>query len=155
MSSLYSLTYWYRVRRNQIDGKMTGGDGHILTNQNMIFMSNICSGLLVSYTTLNKIEKEKEKFSWSFFYFHRFWRWVVHMLDRFHWTRNKMVEISLTTFSNAFHSMKMCEVWLKFHWKRFYWQSTLVQSNGLAPNRRQGIVWINDGFSDVCVRHLN
>ena len=36
-----------------------------------------------------------------------------------HWGRGEMNNISQTTFSNIFSSMKMFEFWLKFHWSLF------------------------------------
>ena len=36
-----------------------------------------------------------------------------------HWGRDEMNNISQTTFSNVFSSMKMFEFWLKFHWSLF------------------------------------
>ena len=36
-----------------------------------------------------------------------------------HWGRDKMADISQTTFSNVFSSMKMFEFRLKFHWSLF------------------------------------
>ena len=49
--------------------------------------------------------------------------------------------------------------WLKFHWSLFLSvQLTISQhwsDNGLAPNRRQAIIWTNaDRFSDAYMRHL-
>ena len=50
-----------------------------------------------------------------------------------------MDAILQNTFSSAFSWMKMFELWLKFHW-----------DNGLAPTRRQAIIWPNDGqFTDA------
>ena len=34
------------------------------------------SGLLVSYLTLQELEKRNGKMNWLLFYFHRFWRWA-------------------------------------------------------------------------------
>ena len=36
--------------------------------------------------------------------------------------------------------MKMFEFRLKFHWSLF----SIGSDNGLAPNRRQAIIWTND-----------
>ena len=36
-----------------------------------------------------------------------------------HWGRDEMNNISQTTFSNVFSSMKMFEFWFKFHWSLF------------------------------------
>ena len=36
-----------------------------------------------------------------------------------HWGWDEMNNISQTTFSNVFSSMKMFELWLKFHWSFF------------------------------------
>ena len=71
-----------------------------------------------------------------------------------------MDAISQTTFSNAFSWMKMHEFRLIFHWSLFlrFELTILVQiigsDNGLAPARRQAIVWTNDGkFTDAYMRH--
>ena len=49
--------------------------------------------------------------------------WMCHelSLDRCltYWGRDKMADISQTTFSNVFSSMKMFEFRLKFHWSLF------------------------------------
>ena len=45
-----------------------------------------------------------------------------------HWGRNEMNNISQTTFSNVFSSMKMFEFRLKFHWSLFpRVQLTIIQ----------------------------
>ena len=66
-----------------------------------------------------------------------------------HWGRDKMAAISQTTVLNAFSWMKMIEFWLKFHLSFFLRvQLTIIQhfsDNGLAPVRRQAIIWTNDG----------
>ena len=57
-----------------------------------------------------------------------------------HWGRDKMAAIFLTTFWNVFSWMKMYEFRLRFHWNVF-----IGSDNGLAPTRRQAIIWANDG----------
>ena len=49
------------------------------------------------------------------------------VIDLTHWGRDKMDDISQTTFSNAFSLMKMFEFRLKFHWNLF----PMVQSTTL------------------------
>ena len=90
-------------------------------------------------------------------------RWRDHFLERTvysnpvldlshiyltHWGRDKMAAISQTTLSNAFSWMKMLEFRLQFHWIMFLgsnWQYSRIGSdNGLAPIRRQAIIWTND-----------
>ena len=45
-----------------------------------------------------------------------------------HWGRVKMDAISQTKYSNAFSWMKMCELWLSFHWSLFLRiQLTIIQ----------------------------
>ena len=66
------------------------------------------------------------------------------MLTHFH--LDKMASISQMTFSNAFFLMKSFVSWFKFHWTLFLnVQLTVstVSGNGLAPNRRQVIIWTN------------
>ena len=75
-----------------------------------------------------------------------------------HWGRDKMAAISQTTFSNAFSSMKMIEFRLKFQWSLFprvqLTYSSIGSDIGLAPSRRQAIIWTNDGwFTDAYIRH--
>ena len=61
---------------------------------------------------------------------------LVHHLT--HWGRDKMDAISQTTLSNAFLGMKMF----------------IGSDGGLAPSRRQAIIWINDGlFTGAYMRH--
>ena len=67
-----------------------------------------------------------------------------------------MDNISQTTFSNVFASIKMFEFRLNSHWKLVH--SGLINmidlDNGLAPTRRQAIIWTNDDyFADVYMRH--
>ena len=52
--------------------------------------------------------------------------------------------------------MKMFEFWLKSHWSLFLrvQYSIIGSDNGLAPSRRQDIIWTNDGkFTDDYMRH--
>ena len=52
-------------------------------------------------------------------------------------------------FSNEFSWMKMYEFRLTFHWS-----SNMGSGNGLAPTRRQAIIWTNDGvITDAYMRH--
>ena len=66
-----------------------------------------------------------------------------------HWGRDKMAAVSQTTFSNAFSWLKILEFRLRFHWSLFLRvQLTIIRigsDNGLAPVRRQAIMWTNDG----------
>ena len=66
-----------------------------------------------------------------------------------HWGRDKMAAISQTTLSNAFSWKKILEFRLKFHWSLFLRSnqqfSSIGSDNGLAPARRQAIIWNNDG----------
>ena len=59
----------------------------------------------------------------------------------------KMAIISQTIFSNAFPWMKMYEFCSRVHWSLFLrFELTIFQHlyNGLAPTRRQAIIWTND-----------
>ena len=64
-----------------------------------------------------------------------------------HLPLDKMAAISQTIFSGAFSWMKSFIFWLKFHWSLFIranWQYLGIGlDNGLAPNRRQAIIWTN------------
>ena len=76
-----------------------------------------------------------------------------------YWGWDKMDNISQTTFSNIFSSMKIFEFLLKFHWNLFlraqltHWgrvthicvvKLTIIGSdNGLSPGRHQAIIWTN------------
>ena len=65
-----------------------------------------------------------------------------------HWGRDKMDAISQTTCSIAFPWMKIFEFRLKFHWSLFLRVQltiNIVSDNGLAPPRRQAIIWTNEG----------
>ena len=66
-----------------------------------------------------------------------------------HWGRDKMGTSFLMTFSNALSWMKICKFRSKFHWSLFPMvQLTIFQHwfrFGLAPARRQAIIWTNDG----------
>ena len=64
-----------------------------------------------------------------------------HRQSLTHWGRDKMVAV-FQTFSNAFSWMKMHEVQLWFHWQLFL----RVQLTIFQPNRRQAIIWTNDGL---------
>ena len=68
-----------------------------------------------------------------------------------HWFRDKMAAVSQTTHSNAFSWMKMLEFQLRFHWSLFLRVQLTIQKksnigsdNGLAPVRRQTIIWTID-----------
>ena len=72
-----------------------------------------------------------------------------------HWGRDNMSNIFQTTFSNAFSWMKMFE--FRFHWSLFSMVKLTIwhigSDNGLAPTRRQAIIWTNDVRSSthICV----
>ena len=66
-----------------------------------------------------------------------------------HRDQDEMTTISQTTYSNAFPWMKINETRLRFRWNLFLRvQSTIFYNtgsdNGLAPTRRQAIIWTND-----------
>ena len=65
------------------------------------------------------------------------------------WGRDKIATIFQTTYLNAFSWMKMYEFRLRFHWRLFLRFQLTISSigsdNGLAPVRRQIIVWAHDG----------
>ena len=70
-----------------------------------------------------------------------------------HWGQDKMAAVFQTTFSSAFSWMKMYEFRLRFYWSLFprvqltiSQAPSIVSDNGLAPNRRQAIIWSNDGL---------
>ena len=67
-----------------------------------------------------------------------------------HWGRDKMAAIFWMTFSNAFSWMKMYEFRLRYHWSLFprvqLTISRIGSDNGLAPARRQAIIWTNGGL---------
>ena len=67
-----------------------------------------------------------------------------------HWGRDNMAVISQTTRSNAFSWAKMLEFRFRFYWSLFLSVQLLYHSigsdNGLAPKRRQAIIWTNGGF---------
>ena len=55
-------------------------------------------------------------------YWHHYLRIFQHqqwMAGLTHWGRDKMAAFSQTTFSNAFSSIKMFELRIKFHWSLF------------------------------------
>ena len=65
-----------------------------------------------------------------------------------HLPQDKMAAVWQTIFSNAFSWMKSFVFWLKFLWSlvpRVQWtKKTIIGlNNGLAPNRRQVIIWTN------------
>ena len=69
----------------------------------------------------------------------RNWAWPGRVST--HWDRDKIVAILQKTFWNAFSWMKMYE----FRWSSLSrFELTIFQHNGLAPTRRQAIVWTND-----------
>ena len=75
------------------------------------------------------------------------WRHITDL--KTHWGRDKMAVILQTTFSNAFSWMQMYEFRLRFHWSLFL-TASIGSDNGLAPTRRQAIIWTNYGI--VCWR---
>ena len=59
----------------------------------------------------------------------------------------QMAAISQTTFSNVFSRMKILELRLKFRWSLSNWQySSTGSGNGLAPPRREAIIWTDGGL---------
>ena len=69
------------------------------------------------------------------------WTLITHLpLD-------KMTAFSQRIFSDTFSWMKSFVVWLKFYWSLFLRVKLTITSigseNGLAPNRRQAIIWTN------------
>ena len=75
-----------------------------------------------------------------------------------HWGRGKMAAIFQTAYSNAFSLIKC----INFDW--YFTEvcsqgsssqySSIGSDNGLAPARRQAIIWTNDGlFTDAYMRH--
>ena len=60
---------------------------------------------------------------------------------------DKIAAISQTTCPNAFSWIDIFEFKIKFHWNMFLesnWQYVGIGSdNGLAPSRRQAIIWTN------------
>ena len=71
-----------------------------------------------------------------------------------HWGRDKMDAISQRRLWNAFLWMKMLDFGLKFHWSPIKKYSIIGSDNGLAPCRRQAIIWTNDSlFTDAYMRH--
>ena len=75
------------------------------------------------------------------------WHFIHRPLTQ--WGRDKMAAIFQTTFSNSFTWMKMHEFQIRFYWRLSQgsnWQnSSIGWDNGLAPNRRQAIIWTSDG----------
>ena len=72
-----------------------------------------------------------------------------------HWRRDTMADISQPTFSNAFSWMKIYEFSLEVPWSLFLSveYSSIGSDNGLAPSRRQTIIWTSDGkFTDAHMR---
>ena len=66
-----------------------------------------------------------------------------------HWSRDKMTAIFQTTFFKCISWMKMYGFRLNFHWRSFQGSNQQYSStgldNGLAPTRRQAIIWTNGG----------
>ena len=66
-----------------------------------------------------------------------------------HWGPEQMASISQTTYSNAFLWIKTYEFGLRLHWSLFLrFQLTIFQhcsDYGLAPTKRQAIIWTNGG----------
>ena len=88
-----------------------------------------------------------------------YWKWLgwwTYIIS--YWGRDKIAAISETACSNAFSWMKMME--LRFKFAEICSQESNQQypsigsDNGLAPSRRQAIIWTNDGyFTDAYLRH--
>ena len=72
---------------------------------------------------------------------------VVWLRTLTYWGRDIVAAISQTPLSSPFHWMKIFEFGLKFHWSLFLRvQIETLQigsDNGLAPSRRQAIIWTN------------
>ena len=72
-----------------------------------------------------------------------------------HWGREKMAAISRMTFPSAFPWMKFLNFNYNFTEMCFFvsnWQYGGIGSdNGLALNRRQAIIWTNDGLGYWCI----
>ena len=64
-----------------------------------------------------------------------------------------MANIFQKTFSIAFSWMKIFDFRLKFYWSLFLrvQYAIIVSDNGLAPNRRQAIIWTNVGLGCLCI----
>ena len=61
-----------------------------------------------------------------------------------HPSLDKMAAISQTLASTAFSWMKSFIFRFEFHWSLFLRvYSSIGSDNGLVPNRRQAIIWIN------------
>ena len=76
--------------------------------------------------------------------------WHKTYYKRFNSLRPRQMDaISQTTFSNAFSWMKMFEFLFKFTGVCYqgsnYQYSSIGSDNGLAPSRRQAIIWTNGG----------
>ena len=70
-----------------------------------------------------------------------------------------MATILQTTFWNTFSLMKMYENQVQFHWSLFLYDelkySSTDANNGLVSNRKQAIIWSNDGwFIDAYMHYL-
>ena len=71
---------------------------------------------------------------------------------------DKITVISQRIFSDAFSWMKSFVFWLQFHWSLFWRVQLKITStglsNGLAPNRRQAIIWTKlTLLTDAYIRH--
>ena len=75
-----------------------------------------------------------------------------------HWGLDKMVAISQTVFSHAFSWMKTFECQAMLYQMCSLgsnWRYVIIgPDNGLAPNRRQAIIWTNDGLFHWCITHI-
>ena len=69
-----------------------------------------------------------------------------------HWGWDKMASILQTTLLNIFFKWKYMNFQLSFDWSLFLnIQLTICSDNGLAPIRRQAIIWSNDGLVYWCI----
>ena len=93
--------------------------------------------------------------SMDFYYRDNLVKWpsyftMVNPIWLTHWGQDEMAAIFQTTYSNACFLMKMYKFRLRFHWSLFpsvqSTKSNIGSDNGLAPNRRQAIIWTNDVF---------
>ena len=77
-----------------------------------------------------------------------FWHFENELVT--HWGRDTMVTILQMKFWNAFSQMKMFYFdwnWIEIRSWLYNQKFTNIGSdNGLAPNRRQAIIWTNDGL---------
>ena len=86
----------------------------------------------------------------------RYVSYINPKVSWYHWRRDKMVVLLQTTVSIIISCIKIFVVWYKLHKKMFRWFQLVTSysfgsDNGLAPKRRQAIIWTNDNTVD---RHI-